>query len=205
MATTEIRVPKQERAVKKRDAIIRASYELFCRKGYYQTNTAQIAKEAGVSTGIVYSYFQNKEDILLQVVRLYLAELKEALDSVLSGVDSGRGLSYMVEACYERLYASHTMRAEAHDEFWAMALRKEAIKELFKAFETELLQELYRKLACRQDVSQTLLREKLRLSYHILECSCHDAISPDLSKAERETLKQLTVSAVVDLLERKIN
>ena len=64
MATNEVRIPKQKRSIEKKDAIIRASYTLFCEKGYYKTNTAEIAKMAGVSTGIVYSYFQDKKDIL---------------------------------------------------------------------------------------------------------------------------------------------
>ena len=47
---------------------------LFCEKGYYRTNTAEIAKAAGVSTGIVYSYFHDKKDILnhREKLELYL-------------------------------------------------------------------------------------------------------------------------------------
>ena len=40
MPTNEIRIPKQKRSIEKKDAIIVASYELFCEKGYYKTNTA---------------------------------------------------------------------------------------------------------------------------------------------------------------------
>lgn len=46
MPTNEIRIPKQKRSIEKKDAIIVASYELFCEKGYYKTNTAEIAKAA---------------------------------------------------------------------------------------------------------------------------------------------------------------
>ena len=48
MATNEVRIPKQKRSIEKKDAIIKASYTLFCEKGYYKTNTAEIAKMAGV-------------------------------------------------------------------------------------------------------------------------------------------------------------
>ena len=41
MATNEVRIPKQKRSIEKKDAIIRASYTLFCEKGYYKTNTAE--------------------------------------------------------------------------------------------------------------------------------------------------------------------
>jgi len=76
MASHEVQVPRQKRAQAKKDAIVLASYGLFCEKGYYGTNTAEIAKRAGVSTGIVYRYFQDKKDILNAVVRLYLARLE---------------------------------------------------------------------------------------------------------------------------------
>ena len=53
MVTNEVRVPKQKRSILKYDAIVRAGYDLFCQQGYYKTNTAEIAKRAGVSVGVV--------------------------------------------------------------------------------------------------------------------------------------------------------
>ena len=61
-----IREPKQQRAIKKKDKIIEVGFNLICKNGYYNTNTAEIAKEADVSTGIVYQYFKDKNDILLE-------------------------------------------------------------------------------------------------------------------------------------------
>ena len=71
---SEVRTPRQERSIAKKKKIIEAGYELFSKVGYYATNTAEIAKHAGVSTGIVYGYFKDKRDILLDV----LARLSEA-------------------------------------------------------------------------------------------------------------------------------
>ena len=65
-----VREPRQERAIEKKNKIIKAGYELFSEVGYYGTNTAEIAKRAGVSTGIVYGYFQDKRDILLSVLEI---------------------------------------------------------------------------------------------------------------------------------------
>ena len=55
-----IREPKQQRAKEKKEKIIKAGFDLICKNGYHNTNTAQIAKEAGVSTGIVYQYFKER-------------------------------------------------------------------------------------------------------------------------------------------------
>ena len=67
-----IRQPRQERSIEKKNKIINAGYELFSEVGYYGTNTAEIAKRAGVSTGIVYGYFQDKRDILISVLEIYI-------------------------------------------------------------------------------------------------------------------------------------
>ena len=84
MPTNEIRIPKQKRSIEKKDAIIVASYELFCEKGYYKTNTAEIAKAANVSTGIVYNYFHDKHDILKEVIGLYISRLESEFRTTLS-------------------------------------------------------------------------------------------------------------------------
>ena len=71
MADNIIREPIQKRSIEKKEKIIKYGFELICKKGYYNTNTAQIAKAAGVSTGIVYSYFNDKHDILLEGLKRY--------------------------------------------------------------------------------------------------------------------------------------
>ena len=60
MKINEIREPIQKRSIEKKEKIIKSGFELICEKGYYNTNTAEIAKAAGVSTGIVYQYFKDK-------------------------------------------------------------------------------------------------------------------------------------------------
>ena len=63
MTENEIREPVQKRSIEKKEKIINAGFDLICQKGYYNTNTAEIAKSAGVSTGIIYQYFKDKHDI----------------------------------------------------------------------------------------------------------------------------------------------
>lgn len=68
MSEYEIREPIQKRSIEKKEKIIESGFELICEKGYYNTNTAEIAKNAGVSTGIVYQYFKDKHDILIDAL-----------------------------------------------------------------------------------------------------------------------------------------
>ena len=69
------------------EAIREAALELFAHNGYHSTSISQIAKEAGVSKGLVYNYFESKEallqDIILDAVEMgeqFMAQLLAATD-----------------------------------------------------------------------------------------------------------------------------
>jgi len=66
-----VRKPKQVRSVKTKEKILDAAYQLFCSKGYYKTTTNEIAKVADVSIGSLYSYFKDKDTILLEILERY--------------------------------------------------------------------------------------------------------------------------------------
>lgn len=63
-----VRTPQQKRSIEKKERIISAAYKLFCEKGYYNTSTPEIASEAGVSVGCLYSYFKDKRTIFMELV-----------------------------------------------------------------------------------------------------------------------------------------
>ena len=200
MVTNEVRVPKQKRSILKYDAIVRAGYDLFCQQGYYKTNTAEIAKRAGVSVGVVYSYFQDKKDILIQVLDAYLMELEQRFSTVLDEMTAGQELESVIDRFAESLRASHRMNQAAHDEFLALALRNEEIRKKFDSFEDKILQELFRELSKRQNIAKVHLMERLRLSYGVIEHLCHDTIWSSATQEEWETAKGLSISMISTLL-----
>ena len=66
----EIRQPIKRTSIDKKQKIIKAGLKVFSEKGYYNTTTVEIAKIAGVSTGIIYNYFKDKKDIFLHSLKL---------------------------------------------------------------------------------------------------------------------------------------
>ena len=83
MNNIAVREPKQKRSIAKKAKIVEAGLELFREKGYYNTNTKEIAEKAGVSTGAVYSYFKDKKDIYLAVSEHILdTQLQPLLDEI---------------------------------------------------------------------------------------------------------------------------
>ncbi len=51
------------------NTVLKAAETLFARKGYHQTSIEEIADLAEVSTGAVYFYFKNKEDLLIKIMQ----------------------------------------------------------------------------------------------------------------------------------------
>lgn len=76
-----VRIPQQKRSIEKKEKILKAAYELICEKGYYKMTTPEVAAKAGVSTGCLYSYFNNKHDILLDVIKWYQNQFDEIRDN----------------------------------------------------------------------------------------------------------------------------
>jgi AcrR family transcriptional regulator len=48
----------------KRDRLIAAALKLFCEKGFQNTSTANISRQAGVATGTLFLYFKSKDDLI---------------------------------------------------------------------------------------------------------------------------------------------
>lgn len=201
MSNNEVRIPKQKRSIEKKEAIIKASDTLFCERGYYKTNTAEIAKMAGVSTGIVYSYFQDKKDILIEVVKLYISRLNEQFQPILALLDYERDLVLVITKFIDTAILSHQMNRDAHNEFLALALLNADIQNLFREFEEEILSILFVKIKKSSSTTDELLLEKLRISYGIVENLCHNYISSKMRKDELEQMKTICISLIVELLQ----
>lgn len=98
---TKTRVPTQKRSIEKREKIVRAGFDLFCEKGYYKTNTAEIAKYAGVSTGALYSYFEDKRQIFIESFHQHLDMISSALLQQLTSLPELLDLSTFIEKWIE--------------------------------------------------------------------------------------------------------
>lgn len=55
---------REKNKINKRKCILEAAIRLFSKKGYEQTSIEELAREAGIGKGTVYSYFQTKKDIV---------------------------------------------------------------------------------------------------------------------------------------------
>ncbi|MBN1243507.1 MAG: TetR/AcrR family transcriptional regulator [Spirochaetales bacterium] len=76
----------------------RAAQKLFASRWYATVSVAEICREAGVSNGIFYRYFRNKEELFRKLLGRILASIEEALRGV-----AGDGLHGRLENFVGRL------------------------------------------------------------------------------------------------------
>jgi AcrR family transcriptional regulator len=62
------RTPKVEG---RREQIVQAAMEVFARKGFDRATNEDIAREAGVTPGLIYHYFESKQDLLRAAIEGY--------------------------------------------------------------------------------------------------------------------------------------
>ena len=74
----------RQRSMQKIEA---AALELFAHKGFHNTSISQIAKAAGVSKGLLYNYYENKEDLLYTIVDHAMQDGGEAIEQFLHSPD----------------------------------------------------------------------------------------------------------------------
>lgn len=70
---------RAEEKEKRRQEILEKSIDLFVRRGYYGTTVADIAKEVGMSTGLLFHYFESKEKLYEEIVKMGLEATKSVM------------------------------------------------------------------------------------------------------------------------------
>ena len=73
---------REQQPTEKRKALIRAAIKIFAEKGYHNTRVSDIVQEVGAAQGVFYYYFENKEDILLDIYHLAWNNLYKRLEVI---------------------------------------------------------------------------------------------------------------------------
>ena len=124
MGNAEIREPIQKRSIEKKEKIIQAGFDLICQKGYYNTTTSEIAKSAGVSIGILYQYFKDKHDILIDGFKLYsnsiFFPMLQITDKNMNLTITNSNISCVLKDMVNKFIRNHKISQTAHEEIIAM-------------------------------------------------------------------------------------
>ncbi|HEX6291389.1 MAG TPA: TetR/AcrR family transcriptional regulator [Herpetosiphonaceae bacterium] len=106
ISTPLLNQPKQARSRQTVTRILDAAAELFTTQGYDNTTTSDIANRAGKPVGSVYTYFKDKQQILLALWdKLYQQETEAALAELEIG--ESENLRELIDRAVARLFERH--------------------------------------------------------------------------------------------------
>ena len=171
----EIREPQKQTSIDKKNRIIDAGLRLFSQKGYFATNTVEIAKEAGVSTGIVYQYFRDKKDILIYAVKIYFDKIFEPIEAKLKEIKQISDFDLTLKELIAVAIESHKRNSVAHEEMVAMSHLDEDIRDLFVESEHKIVDRI---LLFFETVGINVphMHEKVHIAYNLVEALCHEFV-----------------------------
>ncbi len=92
---------------KRRGQIVVAATELFSTQGFYRTTIKDIAKAAGISSGLIYQYVREKEDVLLLVLLNVIEAYAREIPKAIVGIDDPIGRLVTTIDAYCRVIDRH--------------------------------------------------------------------------------------------------
>ncbi|HEV2727593.1 MAG TPA: TetR/AcrR family transcriptional regulator [Solirubrobacterales bacterium] len=128
-----------------------AAVVVFARQGISRTSLSEIAAEAGLTKGAVYSNFGSKDELLLAIMEDHLIERMRDVAAVFDG---GLSTPDAVRAAGARLLAAMVADATWHQlllEYWTLALHDEAVMTKLAAKRAEVRATVARAIAAAAD------------------------------------------------------
>lgn len=196
--SSNIRVPQQERSIEKKNKIIQAGYELFSEVGYYGTNTVEIAKRAGVSTGIVYGYFQDKRDILICVLEIYIDKVYAPLSEIMAKANVPVKLDELAMQVLNKTIELHEQNAKLHNTLHSLATTDEAVNAQFISLENKITEQMSKQL---RDLGIDVhnLTERVHLAMNVIQSFAHELVFDSHSYIDYEKMKDIVCKIIVEL------
>ncbi len=200
MGENEIKEPIQKRSIEKKDKIIRYGFDLICEKGYYNTNTAEIAKAAGVSTGIVYRYFKDKHDILLEGIRLYADSI---FFPTLNNIDDEfqkTNLKEFFRSMINEFIENHKLSLVAHEEIMAMVHSDKEIADFYHQYELNSTKNIVDFLQ-NKGINKKNLTEVVHISMGLVDNLCHEVVYHKHNNIDYNNMIELVLDTIVHLIQ----
>lgn len=197
----KVREPIKKNSIEKKQRIISKGFTLMCEKGYHNVNTVQIAKYAGVSTGIVYQYFTSKKDIFIEGVKEYSNNIMFPMINILDNIVIDKNnIEMILSKMIDSFINTHTLKKEAHEELMAMSYLDSNVADIFK--ESELIMtEKISKILVNSGFKSTNIKEKVHILIGLVDNYCHEVVYHKHNIINYDVMKSEILSLAISLLE----
>jgi len=121
--------------------ILNTALELFAKKGYSKTSISEIAKSAKISKGLAYNYFESKEMLMEEVIKILFVEIGSMFSILETTKDPFEKVQVMIDLMFDWL--------EDKEDFWrlyASLLMQEEIKETVEKISENFLEEMFKEM-----------------------------------------------------------
>lgn len=197
---SETRMPKQKRSIEKRNLIIKKGFELICNNGYYNTTTNDIAKYAGVSTGIIYQYFNDKKEIFIEGIKNYSDSIMFPILDHLKETDIKiEKLDIILENMINIFIKKHTLSKNAHEEMIALSHLDDDISKIFKDKEIKTTNIIVDTLK-KNNINADNLVERVHIIIGIVENYCHEVVYHQHQTIDYNIMKNEVIKIIYNLL-----
>jgi TetR/AcrR family transcriptional repressor of bet genes len=94
-------MPKLGMGPIRRRQLVEAAIAVIHEQGFANATVARIARQAGISSGMVHHYFKSKEDLLFATMRHLLAELRsDAIARLARAAGPDERIRAIIDACF---------------------------------------------------------------------------------------------------------
>ncbi len=197
----EIREPKQKRAIEKKEKIIAAGFQLICENGYYNTNTREIAKKAGVSTGIIYQYFKDKYDIFMEGLEKYGDDIFFPMFKLENQPFDLDHFDSTMKNMIHQYIKNHKVSKTAHEEITAMVHSNPDVATYFYKRELEMT-EMIKSILLNNHFQDNHLQEKVHIMIGLIDNLCHEIIYHKHKNMDYDSMTNIVTNTIKNLLEK---
>ena len=197
---SETRMPVQKRSVEKRERIVRNGFELMCNNGYFNTTTSDIAKYVGVSTGIIYQYFNDKKEIFIEGFSKYSDDIMfPILDILKNNTIKLDNMEKLLNEMLNVFIEKHTLSKRAHEEMLALAHLDEDIDKIFLEQEIDATKAVTNVLR-ENGIGGEGLEERVHIIIGIVENYCHEIVYHKHSILNYDVMKNEVINVICHML-----
>lgn len=194
-------MPQQARSRETRERIVAAAIAAFEEHGYDDTNTAAIARRAGIGVGTLYGYFPDKRKLMLEILD---GTVREMADMVVEALDPARWAEgdprEHVRFAIEAVVGSRRISPGLQRILWERHLRDPEFRDANMAIESRMLAALEELFAALRD--HGVLRDvDAHAAAYVVHASV-EWIATRLVLGEADVVREDVVEAATDMVAR---
>lgn len=124
------RTPEENDRIRQasKEKIRATAMELFMKQGYYATSISDIAKQAGISKGLLYNYYKGKEELLSEMVEARIKEVVEVMEEAFTLNTPREQLEHIINGAIDNIH----QKPEVHRFYLHLQTQPESDEELIK-------------------------------------------------------------------------